>query len=134
MYVIEPKQIEEDAERAGVPGESLRAPEAVVLTFSDTVESELIGLGAMHEWNWPGWRFCPYSSPVRSYLGSVESIEVALIFPHVGASPVAALCEELAHFGSRLFLLLCASWSLGQDRRHPPLPPRHRGKTEWDSA
>lgn len=115
MYAIKPKQIEDDAERTGVPRENLRVPEAVVLTFSDTMGSQLIGLGAMHEWNWPGWRFCPYSSPARSYLGSVKGVEVGLIFPPMGASPVTALCEELAHFGSRLFLLLCASWSLGQD-------------------
>jgi uridine phosphorylase len=115
MYAIEPKQIQDDAERAGIPRGRLRVPEAVVLTFSETVESQLIELGAMHEWNWPGWQFCPYSSPARSYLGSVNGIEAALIVPPMGASPVIALCEELAHFGSRLFLLLCASWSLGED-------------------
>ena len=40
---------------------------------------------------------------------------VAVFVPPMGASPLAAFCEELIVYGARMIFLLCASWSLGEE-------------------
>ncbi|NHI82699.1 MAG: hypothetical protein EAX81_00155 [Candidatus Thorarchaeota archaeon] len=115
MFLIRPEQIRKEAELRGVPASQLGVPEVTILTFNKAVLDEIRSQCGMQEWQWEGWRFSPYSTPLVSLIGNLDDIKVALVIPPMGASPLAALCHELIHFGTRALFLLCASWSLGPE-------------------
>ncbi|NHJ12979.1 MAG: hypothetical protein EAX95_04845 [Candidatus Thorarchaeota archaeon] len=115
MFLISPEQIRKEAELQGVPKSQLGAPRVAILTFNKAILDEIRNQCGMQEWQWAGWRFSPYSAPSVSLVGFLDDIEVALVVPPMGASPLTALCHELIHFGTRALFLLCASWSLGPE-------------------
>ncbi|TFF93225.1 hypothetical protein EU546_06480 [Candidatus Thorarchaeota archaeon] len=115
MYAVNPLQLETEAAKAGIESSELEVPPRVILTFSKIIADELTRIHDLEEWKWPVPRVSPYASPRKLLRGRIESNEIAVVFPPMGASPLAALCEELIHFGCSAIILACASWSLGDD-------------------
>lgn len=115
MYAITPDQIRYQAKLFGIKETHLELPPVVMLTFNESILDELQNACKMKEWNWMVWEYSPYAIPRKALKGTYHGVEVALIVPPMGASPIVALCEELIYFGTKSIFLLCASWSLGKD-------------------
>jgi uridine phosphorylase len=116
MFVLNPADIEEVAESMGVARSELEVPSSIILTFSRAVLDELkIICQNLKEWKWKGEMFSPYSSSRKSLKGSIDDLHnIAVFMPPMGASPLAAFCEELIYFGAEVIFLICASWGLGE--------------------
>jgi uridine phosphorylase len=114
MYLIRPEQVEIEALRTGLTKEELTVPETIILTFNQSVLSELKESCQLEKWEWKANRFSPYSNPQASFKGEYEGIRTAVMVPPMGASPLVALCEELVYFGAEVLMLVCASWGLGE--------------------
>jgi uridine phosphorylase len=115
MYMIDPEDIKRNAVLHGSPVADLRAPETVILTFNRTVVEQLDILCGLHERKWIVSEHAPYCSASACWEGRAGDRELFVFVPPMGASPMAAFCEELICFGARQIFLLCASWSLGSE-------------------
>ncbi len=115
MFIIAPEDVEKEALAQGINREDLKVPHIAILTFNRAVIDELINLCVLREWNWHARKYSPYSSSHKSWKGAINTHDVGVFFPPMGASPITAFCEELIHYGARQIYLLCASWSLGKD-------------------
>ncbi|UCF70532.1 MAG: hypothetical protein JSW49_10095 [candidate division WOR-3 bacterium] len=93
----------------------MRVPETVILTFNRAIVEQLAVLCGLREAKWFHADHVPYCSASACWDGMVGDREVYVFIPPVGASPMAAFCEELISFGVRRIFLLCASWSVGDD-------------------
>jgi uridine phosphorylase len=113
MFMIKPEDFRDNALASGISPEALEVPEAVILTFNRPIMGELTKLCNLRDWDWQVGRCAPYSSAQTYLKGKFDNMEVAAFIPPMGASPIAAFCEELIVCGARTILLLCASWSLG---------------------
>lgn len=115
MFAITPKDIEKEAISQGISCSELYVPPLVILTFSNYVLEELSKLCGLKDWTWAGSNFSPYAQPNKCLRGKIKNNhDIAVFFPPMGASPLAAFCEELIFFGAKVILLVCASWSLGE--------------------
>jgi uridine phosphorylase len=115
MYLINPRDVEEQALAQGVDGTTLRVPRLVFLTFNQSVLAELDDLAKTTDWDWPAARYTPAFSPLfEGWRGQLEDEEIAVFVPHMGPSTLTSFCEELIHYGARAIFLLCASWGLGE--------------------
>jgi uridine phosphorylase len=115
VYMIEPEDVKKNAVRCGASLVDLRVPETAILTFNRTVLEQLNKVCDLHERKWLGAEHAPYCSISRCWEGKAGDRDVCVFVPPIGASPMAAFCEELICFGARRILLLCASWGLGED-------------------
>lgn len=113
-FIINPEDIKKIALTGGVKPNELNIPTAAILTFNRTILRELSGLCSLHEIKWKAAKYTPYSAPRESWRGVFKGIELCVFVPPMGASPLAAFCEELIVYGARAIFLLCASWSLGE--------------------
>jgi uridine phosphorylase len=115
MFVIEPQDVRSNAVARGVDPEDLLVPDAVVITFNRSIIGEFARLCNLCDWDWQATKYMPYGSPQTCMKGEHDEMELALFVPPMGASPIAAFCDELIAYGARTILLLCASWSLGEE-------------------
>ncbi len=115
MFMIKPQDVRDSALARGVSPETLAVPGAVILTFNRPIITELTRSCDLEDWDWGGRKYTPYSSPLTCLKGAFEGTELAVFVPPMGASPVAAFCDELIVYGARTIFLLCASWSLGKE-------------------
>ncbi|KPK72842.1 hypothetical protein AMJ87_03515 [candidate division WOR_3 bacterium SM23_60] len=113
MFMIKPEDVRDNALAGDVSPEALEVPEAVILTFNRPIIGELTRLCNLREWDWQAGKYAPYCSAQTYLKGEFDNMEVATFIPPMGASPIAAFCEELIVYGARTIFLLCASWSLG---------------------
>jgi len=114
MYMVNPQDPVNQARAAGVEANELAVPEAVVLTFNRPIIKELTDICHLRDWDWKIRGHSPYGSPIECRRGAFELMDIAVFVPPMGASPVAAFCEELIACGARIIFLVCASWSLGE--------------------
>jgi uridine phosphorylase len=113
MFMINPEDVKNNAVARGVSPEALEVPEFVILTFNRPIIGELTRLCNLKNWEWEASKYTPYSTPHTCLKGEFDEIGLAIFVPPMGASPIAAFCEELIVYGARNIFLLCASWSLG---------------------
>lgn len=115
VFIIVPENVEKETLTQGISRTDLDVPRIALLTFNRTIIDELKKLCTLEEWDWKAGKFSPYCSAHKSWKGTINTDDVGVFFPPMGASPITAFCEELIHYGARQIFLLCASWSLGKD-------------------
>jgi uridine phosphorylase len=115
MFMIKPQDVKNNAVARGARPEELVVPGAVILTFNRPIIGELTRLANLKNWDWVATKYMPYASPHTCLRGACGEIELAVYVPPMGASPIAAFCDELITYGAKSILLLCASWSLGEE-------------------
>ncbi|MFX1566773.1 MAG: hypothetical protein ACFFCV_00240 [Promethearchaeota archaeon] len=62
------------------------------------------------EWLLP---FHPYSAPEYIYRSKYQDIQLTVLIPPMGASPIASIAEDLIYCGAKTILLVCGSWGIG---------------------
>lgn len=116
MFAITPENLEKEVLARGFTRKEIECPEAIFFTFNKSIFKQLRKRCSLKEWKWPVARFSQYSSGYAEFWkGTFNDKEAGVVIPPMGASTVAALSEELIHFGTRIIFLLCASWSLGKN-------------------
>lgn len=53
--------------------------------------------------------FHPYASPEHIYRGKYQEIQLTVMIPPMGASPMASIAEDLIYCGAETILLICGS-------------------------
>ena len=114
-YMINPGDIKKNALARGISPEFLDVSPNVILTFNKAILDYLRGSCGLRERRFLNRELSPYSCASESLEGMFEGRNISVFVPSMGASPIAAFCEELIYFGARRIFLLCASWSLGKD-------------------
>ncbi|HEY71138.1 MAG TPA: nucleoside phosphorylase [Anaerolineae bacterium] len=84
-----------------------------VLTFSRAIVDRLDELCGLEDAQWLGPRHHPYAACEIVKRGVFEDLDVTVLVPPMGASPLACVVEDLAACGVKAVFLACASWSLG---------------------
>ena len=59
-----------------------------------------------NEWLLP---FHPYALPEHIYRGKYQEIQLIILIPPMGASPMASIAEDLIYCGAETILLICDS-------------------------
>ena len=101
------------ARNAGLTEEALRLPGVAILTFSQAVIDRLGELCGLKDLAWISPSHHPYAAAEVVKRGSFEDIEVIVVVPPMGASPMGCVIEDLAACGVQAVFLVCAAWSLG---------------------
>jgi uridine phosphorylase len=114
-YMLSPGDIKKNALRRGVSPDYLRISRTVILTFNKGILDYLRESCGVHKRRFLNSELSPYCSASEFLEGRFEGKSVSVFVPPMGASPIAAFCEELICFGAGRIFLLCASWSLGKD-------------------
>jgi uridine phosphorylase len=84
-----------------------------VLTFSRALVDRLTELCALEDAVWIPPHVHPYAAARILKRGTFEALEVTVLVPPMGASPLACIVEDLAACGVEAVFLACAAWSLG---------------------
>jgi hypothetical protein len=113
MWLLTPEQTLTAARRSGLTEESLRLPGIAVLTFSKSIVDRLGELCGQADAMWLGPQHHPYATPELVRRGKYDGLDVTVLVPPMGASPLACIVEDLASCGVRGVFLACAAWSLG---------------------
>jgi len=111
--LITPEQTLAAARAAGLTDRDLRLSGIAVLTFGRGVVERLVERCGLADAQWLGPHVHPYSAPQVTKRGSYEGLDVIVLVPPMGASPLACTVEDLIACGVRAVFLACASWSLG---------------------
>jgi len=119
MFVLDPSDVEREAQNHGEEVSKLRVSSRVILTFNHPVYEKLKTTCGLKETEWILGKYSPYCKPKKVFLGEHESSPIHVIVPQMGASAITALCEELIYFGAKAILLMCGSWSLGVEYLAP---------------
>lgn len=114
-YILNPEAIAKEAEKKGITKSELLIPPLIIFTFNQAIINELKQKCNLEKWKWAGEQFVPYSPIIDSWKGFLDGYELLVVIPPMGASPLAALTEEMIYFGAKIIFLVCASWSLGAD-------------------
>lgn len=112
-YLVDPHQTQAAAKKAGLAEGELTLGGIAVLTFSRGIVERLGELCALEDADWLGSHVHPYSGPHVVKRGNREGLDVIVLVPPMGASPLACTIEDLAAGGIRAVFLACAAWSLG---------------------
>ena len=101
------------ARQAGLSDDALRLSGLAVLTFSRTIVERLTELCALRETQWISALHHPYAAAELVKRGRRARLEVTVLVPPMGASPLACIVEDLVACGVEAVFLVCAAWSLG---------------------
>ncbi len=101
------------AREDGLTDADLQLDGMAVLTFSKAIVDRLDEHCGLQDAQWLGPRHHPYAACEIVKRGVFEDVEVTVLVPPMGASPLACVLEDLAACGVKLVFLACASWSLG---------------------
>jgi len=112
-YLIEPQQTQSAARDAGLAKGDLALRGIAILTFSRGIVERLASQCGLEDAEWLGPRVHPYSGPQVAKRGSRDGLDVIVLVPPMGASPLACTIEDLAAGGVSAVFLACAAWSLG---------------------
>lgn len=112
-YLMTPEQTLSAARHGGLDDEILSLRGVAVLTFSKTVVDRLTGLCGLKDASWLGPQRHPYATADVVKRGTYKELDITLLVPPMGASPLACIIEDLVACGVRGVFLVCASWSLG---------------------
>ncbi len=113
--MLNPGDIEKSAVLRGISPDNLCVSRIVILTFNKAVLDQLHESCNLNRQRFLNNDLSPYCSAAESYEGVFEGQNLSVFVPPMGASPIAAFCEELIYFGARSIFRLCASWSLGEE-------------------
>lgn len=113
MWLVTPEQTLTAASFSGLGEKSLRIPGVAVLTFSKSIVDRMGELSGLVEATWLGPHHHPYGTVEIVKQGEYDGVNVTLLVPPMGASPLACIVEDLASCGVRGVFLVCATWSLG---------------------
>jgi len=84
----------------------------VIIIFSEYLLNYLKKKTKLAEKDWL-MPFHPYAAPEHIYRGSYKEINITVIIPPMGASPMASIAEDLIFCGAKRILLVCGSWGIG---------------------
>jgi uridine phosphorylase len=113
MGLITPEQTLSAARQAGLDDEVLKLSGVAVLTFSKAVVDRLAELCALEDIEWISSSHHPYAAAHIVKRGEFDGLEVTVLVPPMGASPLACIVGDLAACGVQAVFLVCAAWSLG---------------------
>jgi len=111
--LITPKQTLAAARAAGANDEDLDLSGVAILTFNRGIAERLEELCGLVDMSWLGPHVHPYAGPRVVKRGEREGLEVMILVPPMGASPLACTVEDLIAGGIDAVFLACAAWSLG---------------------
>jgi uridine phosphorylase len=112
-YLITPQQTLQAARSAGVHAEDLDLAGISVVTFSKSVVDRLDELATLRDTMWFSARHHPYATARVVKRGEYRRVDVTVVVPPMGASPLACILEDLVACGAQVIFLVCAAWSLG---------------------
>jgi len=112
-WLITPQQTLSAARQTGLGDEALKLSGIAVLTFSKAVIDRLAELCALEEAEWISALHHPYAAAHIVKRGEFDGLDVTVLVPPMGASPLACIVEDLAACGAQAVFLVCAAWSLG---------------------
>ncbi|MGA9349565.1 MAG: hypothetical protein WBW48_12300 [Anaerolineae bacterium] len=113
MGLITPEQTLSVARQAGLGDEALKLSGVAVLTFSKSVVDRLDELCALEDVEWISSFHHPYAAAHIVKRGKFDGLDVTVLVPPMGASPLACIVEDLAACGVQAVFLVCAAWALG---------------------
>jgi len=111
--LITPKQTLVAARTAGANDEDLDLSGVAILTFNRGIVDRLGELCDLEDAGWLGPHVHPYAGPRVVKRGERDGLEVMVLVPAMGASPLACSVENLIAGGIDAVFLACAAWSLG---------------------
>jgi uridine phosphorylase len=111
--LITPDQTLSAARDAGAKEEQLEVSGVAVLTFSRGVVEQLERRCGVRDAEWLDPHVHPYSAPQVTKRGSYGGLDLIVLVPPMGASPLSCTIEDLVACGVRGVFLACAAWSLG---------------------
>ncbi len=112
-YLISTSQVTAAARNAGSADEDLDLSGVAVLTFNRGIVERLEERCRLEDAEWLGPNVHPYSAPRVTKRGRDDGLDVLVLVPPMGASPLACTVEDLIAGGVRAVFLACAAWSLG---------------------
>jgi uridine phosphorylase len=112
-WLITPEQTLSAARQAGLGDEALKLSGLAVLTFSKAVVDRLEELCALEDAEWIAASHHPYAAADIVKRGVFDGLDVTVLVPPMGASPLACIVEDLVACGAQAVFLVCAAWSLG---------------------
>ncbi len=112
-WLITPEQTLSAARQAGLGDGELKLGGVAVLTFSKAVVDWLQALCGLEDTAWITPYHHPYAAAEIVKRGAFEGIDVTVLVPPMGASPLACIVEDLVACGVQAIFLVCAAWSLG---------------------
>jgi len=111
--LITPEQTLSAARQAGLGDEVLKLSGVGVLTFSKAVVDRLQELCGLKDASWIAPQHHPYAAAHIVKRGAFEGLDVIVLAPPMGGSPLACVIEDLIACGVQAIFLVCAAWSLG---------------------
>lgn len=112
-YLVTSRQTLSAGCRAGLGPNELRLPGVAVITFSRGVMERMDELCGLEDAVWISPTDHPYAAAQVVKRGRFEGLDVTVLVPPMGASPLACILEDLVACGARAIFLVCAAWSLG---------------------
>jgi len=112
-FLITPQQALSAARRSGLDDERLTLSGVAVLTFSKAVVDRLEALCDLKDAAWLAPQHHPYAAARVVKRGAFEGLDLMVLVPPMGSSPLACIVEDLVACGVRVVFLVCAAWSLG---------------------
>ena len=112
-YLVTPHQTRAVAREAGLEEAQLALPGVAVATFSREVMRRLEELCALQDAQWISDSHHPYAAAQVAKRGAFQGLDVVVLVPLMGASPLSCVLEDLVACGVKVILLVCAAWSLG---------------------
>lgn len=112
-YLVTARQTLLAARRAGLTEEELNLSGIAVLTFSRALVERLDELCELKDAAWIAPAHHPYAAARVVKRGVYHGLDVTVLVPPMGASPLACIVEDLVACGIEAVFLLCAAWSLG---------------------
>ncbi|NIP41220.1 MAG: hypothetical protein GWN61_00730, partial [candidate division Zixibacteria bacterium] len=94
-YMLHPGDIEKNALRLGVSPDDMCVSGTTILTFNEAILESLRVSCNLRERRVLNSTLSPYAFPMRSLEGTFEGQSLSVLIPPMGASPIAAFCEEL---------------------------------------
>jgi hypothetical protein len=116
VRLISPDQTISTARKAGLGDSEVKMTGIAVLTFSKEVVLRLEERCLLRDAKWISPSHHPYAAPRIVKRGTFQGLDVTVLVPPMGASPLACTLEDLVACGVGAVFLVCAAWSLG-----PPL-------------
>jgi uridine phosphorylase len=111
--MITPEQVIAAAREAGLKDEDLHLSGIAVLTFNKGIVDRMQELCDLKDAEWLSPRYHPFGGCEVAKRGRYQGLEVTVLVPPMGASPLACVVEDLVVCGVKGVFLACASWSLG---------------------
>ena len=93
--------------------ESFNVDPNVMIIFSRFLMNYLMKKIKLKEIEWLS-SFHPYTAPEFIYRGKYQEIQLTILMPPMGASPMASIAEDLIYCGAKTILLICGSWGIGR--------------------